>query len=91
MLFRSRELLGADLAAERARQKGERDAYDRKLGWLPESKRSELREIDEEVGDQERLIREKIWDEGASLNADDRAMRPFFRITAPQSGPNNPS
>ncbi|MBI1842167.1 MAG: hypothetical protein HYR88_15125 [Verrucomicrobia bacterium] len=67
-----KDLLGVDLAAERQRNKGQVDAFDRRLGFLPEDKRSEIRDIVETFEEQERAIREKTWDTGLALTAEER-------------------
>jgi hypothetical protein len=68
-----RELLGVDLALERQRGKGQVDKLERRLGFLPEERRSELRQLIEKWEDQEHSIREQAWDTGAPLTPEDRA------------------
>ncbi|MBM3847343.1 MAG: hypothetical protein FJ405_13810 [Verrucomicrobia bacterium] len=67
-----KELLGVDLAAERMRVKGQVDKMDRRLAFLPEEKRSELRTLLETWEDQEQTIRERSWDSGQALTESER-------------------
>jgi len=66
------ELMGVDLVRERLKQKGQVDYYERRLGFLPEEKRSQVRMLLEHYDDQEQAIREKEWQDGDVLNAADR-------------------
>jgi hypothetical protein len=68
-----RELLGVDLVGERLRQQGREDYYSRRLGFLPETKRAQVRTILDKYGDQELALREKEWEERESLSPEDRA------------------
>jgi hypothetical protein len=68
-----RELLGVDLVGERLRQQGREDYYSRRLSYLPESKRAEVRAILDKYSDEELALREKEWEEGESLTPEDRA------------------
>ena len=61
------ELLGVDLAAERLRQKGERDIYAERLSFLPEEKLARVRMIMEEANKEEMRIRENSWLDGEGL------------------------
>jgi hypothetical protein len=66
-----RELLGIDLAAERLRQKGETDKIEQRLGFLPETKRAQVRSIMEQANREEIYIREKSWVENDDLTPDE--------------------
>jgi hypothetical protein len=68
-----RELLGVDLVGERLKQQGKEDYYGRRLGFLAEEKRGQVRTVIEKYNDQELALREKEWEEGESLSPDDRA------------------
>ena len=67
-----KDLLGVDLAAERQRNKGQVDAFDRRLGFLPEDKRAEIRDVVESLEEQEQAIRGKSWDTGLALSEEER-------------------
>ncbi|MCI0745317.1 MAG: hypothetical protein L0Y58_07920 [Verrucomicrobia subdivision 3 bacterium] len=67
------ELLGIDLVRERLRLKGEQDYYERRLGFLPEERRKELRKVLERYDELEQHIWEKDWDEGDALGVQDHA------------------
>lgn len=67
-----KELMGVDLIAERLRDKGQEDYYNRRLGFLPEDKRLEVRNVLEKYHDLGWSIREKQWKEGSELSATDR-------------------
>ena len=66
------ELLGVDLVRERMRSSGHRDYYERRLSFLPEHRRSEVRKLLERYDELEQQIREKEWDTGEPLSAQDR-------------------
>jgi hypothetical protein len=68
-----RELLGVDLVGERLKQQGKEDYYGRRLGFLAEDKRGQVRTVIEKYSDQELALREKEWEEGETLSPDDRA------------------
>ncbi len=68
-----RELMGVDLARERLKQKGFQDYYERRLGFLPEEKRGDIRAILEKYDDEERALRDKELEEGENLSDADRA------------------
>src|SRR5687768_15456038 len=67
------ELLGIDLVRERMRLRGEQDYYERRLGFLSEDRRTDLRKILERFDEQEQAIREKEWAEAQPLGPQDRA------------------
>jgi hypothetical protein len=67
------ELLGVDLVRERMKMKGESDYYERRLSFLPEERRSEVRKILERYDELEQRIHNKEWDEGQALGLQDRA------------------
>ncbi len=67
------ELLGVDLVRERMRVNGEQDYYERRLGFLTEQRRSEIRKVLEKFDDLQDEIRSKEWADGAPLSAQDRA------------------
>jgi hypothetical protein len=68
-----RELVGADLARERMELQGAEDYFERRLGFLPEEKRTQVREVLEKYEDVERRFREKELEDGEPLDAGDRA------------------
>ncbi|HUR47158.1 MAG TPA: hypothetical protein VMZ27_14860 [Candidatus Saccharimonadales bacterium] len=67
------ELLGVDLVRERMKQVGQEDYYERRLGFLPEEKRSQLRQVLDKYDEQEQTFRQKEWEGGESLSAADAA------------------
>lgn len=67
------ELLGVDLVRERMRLKGEQDYYERRMAFLPEERRTELRKVMERYDELEQGIRDKEWEEGVGLSAQERA------------------
>jgi hypothetical protein len=67
------ELLGVDLVRERMRLKGEQDYYERRLSFLPEERRSEVRTLLEKYDELEEQVLAKEWDEGEALSGPDRA------------------
>ncbi len=68
-----RELLGIDLAAERARVKGESDFYEERLGFLDAEKQGRIRMAMEKANREEAALREKSWLENDELTAEDKA------------------
>lgn len=74
-----RELLGIDLASERQRSKGLPDSFERRLAFLPEDKRAEIRDLVETWAEREQSIREKAWDTGEPLSDQDRAQLRMIR------------
>ncbi len=74
-----RDLLGVDLVAERQRIRGQNDTLERRLAFLPEERRAELRQKIESWQDRELAMHEKSWDSGAALSAEDRAALRLLR------------
>lgn len=68
-----RELVGADLARERMLQQGEEDFYERRLSFLPEERRTQVRELLERYAAEEQKFRERELEDGEPLDAGDRA------------------
>ena len=68
-----RELVNADLQRERLLSKGEDDYYERRLNWLPEDRRQQIRGLLERYDDDEQRIRDKETEEGEPLSITDRA------------------
>ncbi len=68
-----RELVSADLARERMKQSGREDYTERRLGFLPEERRTQVRELIEKFDEAEQQIREKELDDGEPLSLADRA------------------
>jgi len=67
------ELLGTDLVRERMKQVGKEDYYERRLAFLPEEKRNQVRGILDACDENEARIHTKEWEEGDVLTATDRA------------------
>lgn len=67
------DLMGVDLVRERLKLKGYQDYYERRLSFLPEEKRGQLRSVLEQYDDQEERIRDKEGDGGEALTAEDQA------------------
>ena len=76
-----RELVGADLARERMLQQGEEDFFERRLSFLPEDRRTTVREVLEKYAEAEQRFREKELEDGDPLDAGDRAQ---LRLLAQQ-------
>lgn len=74
-----RDLLGVDLAAERQRVKGESDKLERRLSFLTEQRRSEVRQVLDASEDRINAVLEKSWETGVPLSAEDRAKLKDFR------------
>jgi hypothetical protein len=68
-----RELMGVDLVAERLKLKGQEDYFARRLPFLSEDKRMQVRDIIEKYNELDWDIRQKQWEEGETLDARDRA------------------
>lgn len=67
------ELLGVDLVRERMKLKGFEDYYERRLSFLPEERRTQVRMLLEKYDDLEAQITEKESAEGEALTDDDKA------------------
>jgi hypothetical protein len=67
-----RELVSADLARERMKQTGQEDYHERRLAFLPEERRTQVRELLERFDEAEQGIREKELDDGEPLSLADR-------------------
>lgn len=67
-----RELVNADLARERMKASGQEDYYERRLKFLPEQKRTQVRELFEKFDDAEQQIRGKEATEAGGLTGADR-------------------
>ncbi len=67
-----RELVNADLARERMKQSGQEDYYERRLGFLAEERRTQVREVLEKFDEAERKIQDKDGLEPVPLSAMDR-------------------
>jgi hypothetical protein len=66
------DLLGLDLVAERNKVLGTEDRFGRRLGFLPDAKRNQVRMLLESYNDAELEIRQKTWEEGDTLTAEDK-------------------
>lgn len=67
------ELLGIDVVSERSKTLGTEDRFGRRLGFLPEDKRNLVRMVLEEYNALDLSVRQKTWEEGATLTEEDRA------------------
>jgi len=68
-----RQLLGIDLVSERARVRATEDFSGRRLGFLSDDKRSQVRMLVEHYNAEEVTVRQKTWEEGEALTEDDQA------------------
>lgn len=68
-----RELVNVDLIRERQRAQGQADFYERRLAFLPEDRRDQVRQLTERFDEAEQKIREKELDEAEPLDAAERA------------------
>jgi len=68
-----RELVNVDLARERMKATGEEDYYERRLSFLPEDRRTQVRELLEKFDDAEQKIRDKETEDEGVLSIADRA------------------
>lgn len=64
-----RELVNADLSRERMKQSGQEDYYERRLGFLAEERRTQVREVLEKFDEAERKIQDKDSLEPVPLSA----------------------
>ncbi|MDB6030391.1 MAG: hypothetical protein JWM16_729 [Verrucomicrobiales bacterium] len=67
------ELLGVDLVRERMKQLGQEDFYERRLTFLPEDKRGQVRQVLDKYDDLEQNVRQKEWEGGEPLSSEDAA------------------
>ena len=67
------DLLGIDAVAERTKALGTEDTFGRRLGFLPEDKRNQVRMVIEQFTDEELALRRKTWEDGENLTDDDTA------------------
>ena len=74
-----RELVNADLARERMKQTGQEDYNERRLAFLPEERRTQVRELLERYDEAEQVIREKELDDGEPLSLADRSQLNLLR------------
>ncbi len=68
-----RDLLGVDLVSERNKVQGAEDRFGRRLGFLPEDKRGQVRMLLEHFNGLELGVRQKTWEEGETLTEEDQA------------------
>src|SRR4030095_6626363 len=74
-----RELVNIDLNRERLRQQGQEDFYERRLSFLPEERRSHVRDIMERYDEAGQAIRDaESGDSGGELSATARAQLRAF-------------
>src|SRR5262245_2896137 len=71
------ELMEMDLVRERLKQRGYEDYYERRLGFLPDDKRSQVRRVLEKFADQEQELRGREEDE--NLSAEEKAQLKALR------------
>lgn len=74
-----RELINADLSRERMKASGQEDYYERRLGFLPEDRRTRIRELLEQFDDAEQKIRDKETADNGALSAGDLAQLRLLR------------
>lgn len=74
-----RELVNADLFRERMKTSGEEDYYERRLGFLPDGKRTQVREVLEKFDEAERRIQDKEGLEPGPLSGLDRSKLRLLR------------
>lgn len=68
------ELLGVDLVRERMKMKGQEDFYERRLSFMPEEKRSQMRQVLDKYDDQAQDLRDKEFLEGTLSAADQQQL-----------------
>jgi len=73
-------LINADLSRERMKASGQEDYYERRLGFLPEDRRTRVRELLEQFDDAEQKIRDKETADNGALSAGDRAQLRLLRL-----------
>ena len=74
-----RELINADLSRERMRASGQEDYYERRLGFLPEERRTRVRELLEQFDEAEQKIRDKETADNGALSSGDHAQLRLLR------------
>ena len=74
-----RELISADLSRERMRASGQEDYYERRLSFLPEERRTQVRELLEKFDEAEQKIRDKGTIEDSAMFAGDRSQLRILR------------
>jgi len=67
-----RELVNTDLLRERMKQHGQEDYYERRLSFLPEERRSHVRDLLEKYDEAAQAIRDKELEDGESLSISER-------------------
>ena len=68
-----RQLLGIDLVSERAKVRATEDFSGRRLGFLSDDKRSQVRMVVEQYNAEEVAVRQKTWEEGETLTEEDQS------------------
>ncbi len=68
-----RQLLGVDLVSEHAKVRGAEDFSGRRLGFLPDDKRTQVRMLVEQYNSEEVALRQKTWEDGEALTDEDQA------------------
>jgi hypothetical protein len=68
------ELVGVDLVRERLKQRGIEDYYERRLGFLPDEKQTQVRRVLEKYEQQEQALLAKEYEEGDALTPQDKAL-----------------
>jgi hypothetical protein len=74
-----RELMNVDLSRERMKSSGQEDYYERRLGFLPEDRRTQVRELLERFDEAEQKIRDKESPDEAALSAAERSTLRLLR------------
>jgi len=74
-----RELIQVDLARERMKASGQEDYYERRLSFLPEDRRTQVRELLEKYDEAEQKLREKESVDEGTLSAAERAQQRILR------------
>jgi hypothetical protein len=59
-----RSLVGVDIVAERLKLTGQDDVMGKRLGFLPDEKRDQVRKLIDRYSREEVSLREKIWEDG---------------------------
>jgi hypothetical protein len=73
------ELINTDLSRERMKASGQEDYYERRLGFLPEDRRTRVRELLEQFDEAEQKIRDKETVDNGALSASDHAQLRLLR------------